>query len=136
MVIGIGIDIVEVERIRQALQDGEALARRVFTERELTYCRERKNQFQHFAGRFAAKEAAMKALGTGWQEGIRWRDVEVIPGDLGQPELVFHGKAEELFTAKGGRRSHVTITHASAYAVAAVVLEGEPGSARDGLPRE
>lgn len=125
MVIGIGIDIVEVERIRKALQDGEALARRVFTARELAYCRERKNQFQHFAGRFAAKEAAMKALGTGWQEGVRWQDVEVIPGDLGQPQLVFSGKAQELFAAKGGRRSHVTITHASTYAVAAVVLEGE-----------
>lgn len=123
MVIGIGIDIVEVRRISRALQGGDEIANRVFTANELEYCRARKNQFQHFAGRFAAKEAALKALGTGWQEGIRWKDVEVVPGELGKPQLSFHGRAQEIFDASGAQDAQVTITHASEYAVAAVVIE-------------
>ncbi|HRV09115.1 MAG TPA: holo-ACP synthase [Acidobacteriota bacterium] len=123
MVIGIGIDIVEVHRIREALENAEALVRRVFTEQEREYCGSRKNRYQHYAGRFAAKEAALKALGTGWQQGIRWQDVEVLPGELGRPEVTFHGRAAEIFAQKQGVRAHLTITHAEAYAVAAVVLE-------------
>ena len=128
MVIGIGIDIVEVGRIERALQGGEEMANRVFTENELEYCRARRNQYQHFAGRFAAKEAALKALGTGWQEGIRWKDVEVVPGELGQPLLNFQGRAKEILDAAGAKQAQVTITHANEYAVAAVVLEAEAGS--------
>lgn len=123
MVVGLGIDIVEIRRIRQALQGGEAMIKRVFTEAEREYCSARRNLFQHFAGRFAAKEAAMKALGTGWQEGIRWKDVEVVPDGLGKPELVFHGRALEVFQDFGAKSALVTITHARDYAVAAVVLE-------------
>jgi len=104
------------------------MANRVFTENELEYCRARKNQFQHFAGRFAAKEAALKALGTGWQEGIRWKDVEVVPGKLGKPLLSFYGRAKEIFDASGAKAAQVTITHASEYAVAAVVLDTNTGS--------
>lgn len=100
------------------------MARRVFTEAELAYCTERKNQYQHFAGRFAAKEAALKALGTGWQKGIRWKDVEVVPAELGQPVLRFHGRALEIFKARNATSALVTITHATDYAVAAVVIEG------------
>lgn len=99
------------------------MAKRVFTENELQYCQEKRNQYQHFAGRFAAKEAALKALGTGWQEGIRWKDVEVVPGELGKPTLHFFGKAKELFDAMEATSAFVTITHARDYAVAAVVLE-------------
>ncbi len=123
MVIGLGIDIVEVSRIRKALENGDALARRVFTERELQYCVARKNRYQHFAGRFAAKEAALKALGTGWQEGIRWQDVEVVSGEKGRPELNFYGRAEEILKEMKGISAHLTITHAAEYAVAAVVIE-------------
>ena len=99
------------------------MANRVFTGKELEYCRARKNQFQHFAGRFAAKEAALKALGTGWQEGIRWKDVEIVPDELGKPLLYFQGRAKEIFDSSGAQQAHLTITHASEYAVAAVVLE-------------
>ena len=91
MVIGIGIDIVEVRRISRALQGGEEMAPRVFTQDELAYCKARRNQYQHFAGRFAAKEAALKALGTGWQEGIRWKDVEVVPAEMGRTGQVPDG---------------------------------------------
>ena len=125
MVIGLGIDIVEVRRISRALQASETLAKRVFTDSELEYCGKRKDYFQHFAGRFAAKEAALKALGTGWQEGIRWKDVEIVPDDLGKPELIFYRRAKEIFEESGAQRALVTITHASEYAVAAVVIEGE-----------
>lgn len=123
MVVGFGIDIVEVPRIRKALEGGHALAQRVFTDPEREYCEARKNRYQHFAGRFAAKEAALKALGTGWQEGIRWHDVEVLPGDLGKPELRFHGRAQEILTERGAQTALLTISHATQYAVAAVVLE-------------
>jgi holo-[acyl-carrier protein] synthase len=128
VVIGIGIDIVEVRRISRALQGGDEMANRVFTEKELEYCRARKNQFQHFAGRFAAKEAALKALGTGWQEGIRWKDVEVVSDKLGKPLLNFQRRAKEFFDASGAQHAHVTITHAKEYAVAAVILETGAGS--------
>ena len=123
MVIGLGIDIVEVRRIGRALQNSDALAKKVFTQLELDYCLKKKNRFQHFAGRFAAKEAALKALGTGWQEGIRWKDVEVVPDELGKPELNFYRRAREVFEASGAKRALLTITHASEYAVAAVVLD-------------
>lgn len=123
MVVGIGIDIVEVRRISRALQGGDEMAHRVFTDEELRYCRARKNQYQHFAGRFAAKEAALKALGTGWQEGIRWKDVEVVADELGKPVLHFQRRAKEVFDASGAREVHVTITHAKEYAVAAVVID-------------
>lgn len=123
MVLGLGIDIVEVARIEKALTPGDALARRVFTEPELAYCMQRKNRYQHFAGRFAAKEAALKALGTGWQDGIRWQDVEIVAGEKGKPQLNLYGRALAAFEAAGARRACVTITHASEYAVAAVVIE-------------
>ncbi len=124
MVVGLGVDIVEVERIRKALEDQPAMIRRVFTRPEAEYCTGRKNQYQHFAGRFAAKEAALKALGTGWAEGIRWRDVEVSSEPSGKPLLHFHGRAREVFDSLDASTIFLTITHARAYAVAVVMLEG------------
>jgi holo-[acyl-carrier protein] synthase len=123
MIIGIGLDIVEVPRIAKALQGSKSLTDRVFSAEEIAYCSERKNQFQHFAGRFAAKEAALKALGTGWQKGIRWKDVDTVAGPLGKPELNLHRKAKQLFDESGAVRALVTITHATDYAVAVVILE-------------
>ena len=123
MVVGLGVDIVEVARMRKALENQPKMVERVFTEPEAEYCTARKNQFQHFAGRFAAKEAALKALGTGWAEGIRWRDVEVSAEDSGQPHMHFHGRADEVFQSLGADRILVTITHARTYAVAVVILE-------------
>lgn len=123
MIIGIGLDIVEIPRIAKALQGSKSLANQVFSADEIDYCSERKNEFQHFAGRFAAKEAALKALGTGWQKGIRWKDVETASGPLGKPEISFHRKAKQLFDESGATRALVTITHATEYAVAVVILE-------------
>ncbi len=122
MVIGVGVDIVEIRRIANALRGSQAMARRVFTAQEIEYSSGRRNEFQHFAGRFAAKEAALKALGTGWQGGIRWVDVEV-QSEGGRPQLLLHGKAKELYDASGATSAHLSITHSQEYAVAVVVLE-------------
>jgi holo-[acyl-carrier protein] synthase len=123
MVVGIGVDIVEIERIEKALSNSKSMARRVFSNAEIEYCTGQKNLFQHFAGRFAAKEAALKALGTGWQKGIRWKDVEVVSGPLGRPALVLHNRALEIFEKSGASNGHVTISHAEKYAVAMVIME-------------
>ena len=124
MVVGIGLDIVEVSRIAKALRGSKSITERVFTAEEIRYCSERQNKYQHFAGRFAAKEAALKALGTGWQEGIRWRDVETTAGARGEPRLTLYGKALAIFEESEARRTLLTITHATDYAVACVVLDG------------
>ena len=124
MVVGIGLDIVEVERIAKALRGSKSITERVFTPEEIRYCSQRKNKYQHYAGRFAAKEAALKALGTGWQAGIRWRDVETTAGPMGEPQLTLYGKAAAIFKESKARRSLLTITHATNYAVACVVIDG------------
>lgn len=126
MIIGMGVDIVEVERMRKAMADNAPLKEKVFTDNEISYCAERKTQNQNFAGRFAAKEAALKALGTGWSDGIRWKDVETLPDQRGKPQLVLHGRAKELYQASGANRTHVTITHSGQNAVAVVILEHVP----------
>lgn len=128
MIVGLGVDVVEVARIREALENQPRMVQRVFTEEEANYCTERKAQFQHFAGRFAAKEAALKALGTGWAEGIRWRDVEVTADSTGRPDIRFHAKALEIFNSKQAASAWLTISHASEYAVAVVVLESASDS--------
>lgn len=123
MIVGIGIDIVEIDRIERALRGSASMASKVFTEEERAYCEQRKKKNQHFAGRFAAKEAALKALGTGWQEGIRWKDVEVVADEKGKPELRFYRRASEIFSQMGATAALVTITHAESYALAMVILE-------------
>lgn len=123
MIAGIGIDIVEVGRLQAALEGTKAMEARVFTEEEVSFCRARKNRYQHLSGRFAAKEAALKALGTGWSQGIKWKDVEILSDEAGKPFLRFHGKALEFFEKSGARQMFVSITHSAKHAVAVVVLE-------------
>jgi holo-[acyl-carrier protein] synthase len=123
MVIGVGVDIVEVSRLSSALEGTKTMETRVFTEREISYCHARKNKFQHLSGRFAAKEAALKALGTGWSQGIQWKDVEIVNDDSGRPALHFSGKAKEVFDQSGASHSLVTITHSAQQAIAVVILE-------------
>src|SRR5262249_48635754 len=99
MIVGTGIDITEVPRMAEALaRFGERFLRRVFTEEEIRYCESKANRIERFAARFAAKEAAMKALGTGWSRGIRWRDIEVFRQPGARPTIRFHGKAAEFAT--------------------------------------
>ncbi len=121
-IIGIGLDATEIPRIRAAVERyGDRFLERVFTEGELAYCRNHRDPAPSLAARFAAKEAAMKALGTGHSMGVGWRDVEVVR-EGGPPELRFHGAAADRLAALGGNRSLVTLTHAQALALAHVVL--------------
>jgi len=121
---GIGIDVVKVERLAASLQRfGERMERRLFTEGELAYCGTFHDPLPHLAARFAAKEAASKALGTGMSQGVAWKDFEVIQPGGRQPKLAFHGRGREIFDAVGGRASHLSLTHDGGVAIACVVIE-------------
>src|SRR5271167_1820648 len=97
MIVGTGIDIAEVPRIRKSIaRFGDRFLRRIYTEGEIRYCESKANRVERYAARFAAKEAAMKALGTGWNHGVRWCDIEVTRQPGGRPTLTFHGKAGEI----------------------------------------
>ena len=124
MIVGTGIDIAEVARIRQSIERfGQRFLERIFTEGEIGYCDSKANRFERYAARFAAKEAAMKALGTGWNHGVRWRDCEVarLPG--GRPTIHFHGKAAEFAARLGAKNAAVSLSHTQEQAIAQVILE-------------
>jgi holo-[acyl-carrier protein] synthase len=124
MIVGLGLDITEVDRIEAAIRrHGEAFLRRVFTEAEIAYCERHKNRFERYAGRFAAKEAAMKALGTGWRRGVRWVDIEVARNSAGKPSLELRGVAREFADRLRVRNIALTITHSGNTALAQVIFE-------------
>lgn len=125
MIVGIGTDIIEVKRIDEAIQKyGERFVRRIFTEAEIEYCSARKAAAMHYAGRFASKEAAFKALQRGWGGEVSWKDVEIVNEPSGAPRLHFYGKALEIAQEKKVTASHVSISHIQDLATAIVVLEG------------
>lgn len=124
MIVGLGVDIAEIDRIEGAVRrHGRAFLERVYTPAEITYCERHKKKFERYAGRFAAKEAAMKALGTGWRKGVRWRDIEVKNQPGGKPVLSFAGVTGEHATRLGATRYSVSITHSGNLAFAEVILE-------------
>jgi holo-[acyl-carrier protein] synthase len=124
MIVGIGIDIAETRRIQESIQRyGERFTGRIYTPGEIGYCERYKNKAEHYAAAFAAKEAAFKALGTGWREGVQWRDVEVRHLPSGKPELLLRGRALEVAHALGVIRIAVSLSHAEHYAVAQVIFE-------------
>jgi holo-[acyl-carrier protein] synthase len=124
MVVGLGVDVVDLERVREALsRSGERFVRRVYTEAEAAYCGRHRDPVPHFAARFAAKEALFKALGTGWSQGVRWRDVEVERVRGRAPRLVLHGEALRHSQRLGTQTVHCTLSHSAASAVAVVILE-------------
>jgi holo-[acyl-carrier protein] synthase len=126
MIVGTGVDIVETLRIAQALKrHGERFSKRVYTPAEIAYCERFKNQAERYAARFAAKEAAFKALGTGWRDGVRWLDVEVTHLPSGKPELVLSGRAQELACELGVKCTAVSISHSDRYVVAQVIFESD-----------
>jgi holo-[acyl-carrier protein] synthase len=121
-IIGLGIDATDIPRIAATLERyGERFINRIFTDGEIAYCRRRRQPAIHFAGRFAAKEAAMKALGTGHSQNVLWRDVEVVRHG-GPPQLHFHGGAARRFAAMGAQSSLLTITHSETLALAQVLI--------------
>ena len=124
MIVSIGIDIIEVKRIREVLLRTPRFAERVFTRAEREYCDLRGAvSAQHYAARFAAKEAALKALQTGWRGGISWQDVEVATRESGAPYLIFSGQVLTLFKEFRATATHLSISHTSEHAIAQVVLE-------------
>jgi holo-[acyl-carrier protein] synthase len=123
-IIGLGLDATDIDRVSDVIDRyGDRFLRRIFTEREIAYCARRRVPAIHFAGRFASKEAAMKALGTGHSHGVLWRDVEVVRRG-GPPQLELHGGAAARFQAIGGRSSLLTITHSDDLALAQVLILG------------
>ncbi|MGA9389238.1 MAG: holo-[acyl-carrier-protein] synthase [Candidatus Sulfotelmatobacter sp.] len=124
MIVGTGIDIAEVPRIRRSIERfGGRFLLRVFTAGEIEYCDSKANRAERYAARFAAKEAAMKALGTGWNHGVAWRDCEVVRLPGGRPSISFHGKAAELAAKLGIRNAALSISHTAEQAIAQVILE-------------
>ena len=127
MIVGTGIDLCEVDRIKKAVNSshGVRFVERVFTERESAYSKRKANLYERYAARFAAKEAGMKALGTGWHGGIAWRDFEVINLPSGRPTLKLHGRAAEIADKLGVRNIALSLTHTAEQAMAMVILEGD-----------
>ena len=124
MIISIGIDIIEVARVREVLLRTPRFAERVYTLAERAYCESRGVvAAQHYAARFAAKEAALKALRTGWAGGVAWQDVEITSMEGGAPLLVFRGRVRELYEQSGATAAHLSMSHTSEHAIAEVILE-------------
>jgi holo-[acyl-carrier protein] synthase len=125
MILGSGIDLAEVTRIREAIvRYGDRFVRRIYTDREIIYVERKANRFERYAARFAAKEAGMKALGTGWRHGVRWRDFEVANLPSGRPTLLLHGEAKTIAAALGVKQISLSLTHTAETGMAFVLFEG------------
>ena len=120
----IGVDLVEIAKVRRVFEGRKELQTEVFTEEELRYSRRQRRPFEHLAARYAAKEAVFKGLGAGLTGAMRWQDVETVRGVTGEPRLILRGEAARLAAAQGFRRCSVSLTHAGEYALAAVLFTG------------
>lgn len=124
MIVGLGVDIAEVDRVEAAIRrHGEPFLKRVFTPAEIAYCERHRYKFERYAGRFAAKEAAMKALGTGWRRGVRWLDIEIVRQPSGKPAVELRGRAREFAGRLNVKNISLTITHSGNTAFAQVIFE-------------
>lgn len=135
-ILGIGTDIVECPRIGKMIEQyGELFLRRVYTQREVRYCQSRKHAIEHFAGRWAAKQAVLKALGVGWSSGISWTDIEIRPGENGQPQVMVCGVAKEVAREREIADILITLSHCRTYATAyAMALARKPTENPEGKP--
>jgi len=124
VIVGTGVDLAEVGRIREAIERfGERFVRRIYTDGEIAYVERKANRFERYAARFAAKEAGMKALGTGWRRGIQWKDFEVVNLPSGRPTLLLHGEAEKIAAESRVTAIHLSITHTAKDGLAYVIFE-------------
>jgi holo-[acyl-carrier protein] synthase len=121
MIIGVGTDIIEVDRVAKAILK-EAFKKKIFSDREIAYCESQKKE-ESFAARFAAKEAFFKAMGTGWRDGMGITEVEILNDDLGKPSIQISGKTKEVFEQKGGKHIHLSLSHIKTHAIAFVIIE-------------
>lgn len=124
MIVGMGTDLIEVDRLREAIErHGQRFLDRVFTPAEIAYAERKANRYERYAARFAAKEAGMKAIGTGWRHGVRWRDFEVTNLRSGKPTLALHAVAAEFAARLDVRNVTLSLTHTAQQAMAVVILE-------------
>ncbi|MBE0641791.1 MAG: holo-ACP synthase [Bacteroidales bacterium] len=123
MIYGIGTDLIETSRVKEQLDKVEGLCGQLFTPSEQAYCRSKKHSEQHFAARLAAKEAWFKAFGTGWRDGMAYKEVEILNDELGKPMIRLHGRCKDLADEAEIRAIHVSLAHIRDYATATVILE-------------
>jgi holo-[acyl-carrier protein] synthase len=124
MIVGLGTDLAEVTRIRESIaRFGDRFLDRIYTQGERAYCESKANAAERFAARFAAKEAGMKAIGTGWNLGVTWKDFEVVNERSGRPKLVLHGVARQIATKLQVEQVSISLTHTRVIALAVVILE-------------
>jgi holo-[acyl-carrier protein] synthase len=124
MIVGTGVDLAEVPRIKASIERfGVRFTERIYTPAEIAYVERKANRYERYAARFAAKEAGMKAIGTGWSYGVRWQDFEVANLPSGKPTLRFHGKAAQIADKLGVRSVSLSITHTAELGMAHVILE-------------
>ncbi|MGD8539594.1 MAG: holo-ACP synthase [Candidatus Aminicenantes bacterium] len=123
MIIGIGTDIIEVKRIERLLEKQKRFKERIFTPDEIEYCEHKTNSAQNYAARFAVKEAFLKAIGTGWREGVTFKEIEVVNNEKGKPELFLSGKAKTISEEMGATNIQVSISHLKDLAIGFVILE-------------
>ena len=123
MIVGIGTDIIEVDRIEKLLSRQERFKERIFTQGEIEYCEQKKNKVQNYAARFALKEALLKSIGTGWSEGVTFKEIEVVNDEKGKPELVLSGTVKRITEKMGVTNIQVSISHLKDLAIGMVILE-------------
>ena len=123
MIVGIGTDIVRIDRIQHNIEINERFAERIYTQLEIEYCKSKASLYQSFAVRFAAKEAMMKALGTGWDGKVNWTDIEILNTESGKPMINLTGGALNQYRKLGIKEAHISLSHEREYAIAYVVLE-------------
>jgi holo-[acyl-carrier protein] synthase len=125
LIFGTGIDIIEVSRIKTVMERDIGFREKIFTEGEIAYCEKMKNKYQNYAARFSAKEAFLKAIGTGWRFGIRFAEIDIYHDEFGKPLIRLTGKAEELALRDGISKIHVSLSHLKEMATAVVIVEKE-----------
>ncbi|MEO7523977.1 MAG: holo-ACP synthase [Ferruginibacter sp.] len=123
MILGTGIDMIEVERISEKMSRAEGFRELVFSENEIEYCEKKKHKFEHYAARFAAKEAFYKAIGAGWMNGTAFNEIEITNDEKGKPSLTLLGGTAQLMTQMGIKNMHVSLTHLKTMASAIVIIE-------------
>ena len=123
MIFGIGTDIIEIERIEKMISRGRLYLETVFTDKEIEYCEGKARASQHYAVRYAAKEAVLKALNTGWRDGLAFRDIEVIDDDRGKPQLCVHSRVKDWFELHHIQQTSISLSHGREIAIAVIILE-------------
>ncbi|MDA3837373.1 MAG: holo-ACP synthase [Candidatus Delongbacteria bacterium] len=123
MIYGIGTDIIQIERVKKSIETIPGFSEKIFTSHEIEYCNSKKNKYEHFAARFAAKEAFFKAIGTGWRGGLAFSEIEVNNDELGKPSFKLYGKSKEFSESNNFTNVHLSITHIKELAQAFVIIE-------------